>query len=185
MDKFNIINREFDLHLNDFNNLALELKNILENESFSQQNCYNTWQSRFIQIYGKENSKLHLYAIFIQIFYIAHLFIQQFLIRENYSNKKQSKMLQVRFIQSLILNKFSVDISLLNRYFLPFVEILEKKWIDYLVKLKTYTLNYVFEVNVKPEYLFDYLIQQSLKSLLRHSSGEYYTPPFLVKKMVH
>lgn len=185
MDKPNVINREIDLHLHNFNKLVLELENILENESFSQQKCYNEWQSGFERIYGKENINLHLYAIFIQIFYIAHLFILQNLITENYSNKQQSKMLQVRLIQSLIVNKFSVDISLLNRYFLPLVEILEKKWIDYLEKLKAYTLNYVFKAKIKPEYLFDYLIQQGLKSILRHSSGEYYTPPFLVKKMVH
>lgn len=185
LDKSNIINREIDLDLHSFNKLVLELENILERESFSQLNCFNEWQDEFERIYGKQNISLHLYAIFIQIFYIAHLFILQNLIKENYGNNKKSKMPQVRFIQSLILNKFSVDISLLNRYFLPQVEILELKWIDYLKKLKDYTIIYVFEAKIKPEYLFDYLIQQGLKSLLRHSSGEYYTPPFLVKKMVN
>ncbi|MEJ2296525.1 MAG: N-6 DNA methylase, partial [Candidatus Lokiarchaeota archaeon] len=186
MDKSNIINREVDINLHDFNKLVLELENILEDESFSQQSCYNEWQSEFERIYGKETMNIHLYAIFIQIFYIAHLFILQYLVKENYKSiKMQSKMLQVRFIQTLILNKFSVDISLLNRYFLPLVEILENNWIYYLEKLNSYTLKYVFEAKIKPEYLFDYLIQQGLKSLLRHSSGEYYTPPFLVKKMVN
>ncbi|MFX1314326.1 MAG: class I SAM-dependent DNA methyltransferase [Promethearchaeota archaeon] len=43
---------------------------------------------------------------------------------------------------------------------------------------------FIFSLKIQPEYIFDYLIQNILSPIIRHKSGEYYTPPFLVKKMV-
>ncbi|MFX0048692.1 MAG: class I SAM-dependent DNA methyltransferase, partial [Candidatus Hermodarchaeota archaeon] len=37
---------------------------------------------------------------------------------------------------------------------------------------------------ITPEYIFDVLVQNLLSSYIRHKSGEFYTPPFIVKKMV-
>jgi len=42
----------------------------------------------------------------------------------------------------------------------------------------------LFKSNINPEYIFDYFIQEIVSPIFRHKSGEYYTPPFLVKKMV-
>ena len=42
----------------------------------------------------------------------------------------------------------------------------------------------LFGLTMNPIYLFDYLFQKIVSPIFRHKSGEYYTPPILVEKMV-
>ncbi|MBY8989021.1 MAG: N-6 DNA methylase, partial [Candidatus Lokiarchaeota archaeon] len=39
-------------------------------------------------------------------------------------------------------------------------------------------------LDTTPEYIFDVIVQKLLSSYIRHKSGEFYTPPFIVKRMV-
>ena len=185
MDKSNLLKRYKGLNLHKFEKLTLELEEVLDNEVFSQQDCYIEWQRKFEPIYGKEHTNIHLYAIFTQIFYIAHLVIFQLLLKapEKLENN-QSQLVQVRIIQDKFHKEFSTDISFLNPYFLPLISFIKQNKGSFLEKLKNYALEYGLGRDIRSEYLFDYLIQMALKPLLRHSSGEFFTPPFLVKMMV-
>ncbi|GAH32781.1 unnamed protein product, partial [marine sediment metagenome] len=69
-------------------------------------------------------------------------------------------------------------------YFLPFFNVLdniEPKIAESLARIAISGMN---SLDTTPEYIFDIIIQKLLSSYLRHKSGEFYTPPFIVKKMV-
>ena len=185
MDKSNLLNRSEGLNFYKFQKLTLELEEVLEKEGFIQRDCYIEWHRKFEPIYGKEHTNIHLYAIFTQIFYIAHLFIFQLLLKAPEKLEiNQSHFFQVKNVQEEFHKVFSTDISFLNPYFLSLFEFMEQNRVSFLVKLKHYGLKYVLGRDVKSEYLFDYLFQMALKPLLRHISGEFFTPPFLVKMMI-
>jgi hypothetical protein len=185
LKKSNLLNRELSQNFDEFKELALELENILDKEDFSQQDCYIEWHRRFKSVYGKENTNIHLYIIFSQIFYIAHLLVSQLLLKEDKNSEvDHSNVIQMEKIQKHLYKDFSTDISFLNPYFLPLFKFLEENFFLLLDKLKDYILKYILKTSIKPEYLFDYLFQKALKPLLRHILGEFYTPPFLVRMMV-
>ena len=185
MDKSNLLNRSEGLNFYKFQKLTLELEEVLEKEGFIQRDCYIEWHRKFEPIYGKEHTNIHLYAIFTQIFYIAHLFIFQLLLKAPEKLEiNQSHFFQIKNVQEEFHKVFSTDISFLNPYFLSLFEFMEQNRVSFLAKLKQYALKYVLEKDIKSEYLFDYLFQMALKSLLRHTSGEFFTPPFLVKMMI-
>ena len=185
MDKSNLLNRSEGLNFYKFQKLTLELEEVLEKEGFIQRDCYIEWHRKFEPIYGKEHTNIHLYAIFTQIFYIAHLFIFQLLLKAPEKLEiNQSHFFQIKNVQEEFHKVFSTDISFLNPYFLSLFEFMEQNRVSFLAKLKHYGLKYVLGRDVKSEYLFDYLFQMALKPLLRHTSGEFFTPPFLVKMMI-
>jgi len=185
LDKSNLLNRSEGLNFYKLEKLTLELEEVLDKEGFIQRDCYIEWHRKFEPIYGKEHTNIHLYAIFTQIFYIAHLFIFQLLLKAPEKLEiNQSHFFQIKNVQEEFHKVFSTDISFLNPYFLSLFEFMEQNRVSFLAKLKQYALKYVLEKDIKSEYLFDYLFQMALKSLLRHTSGEFFTPPFLVKMMI-
>lgn len=185
LDKLNTLNTNNGINFKEFEKLTIELEVFLDKESYNEQNCFKEWTRTYTSIYGKENTSLQVYTIFTQIFYIIHLFILRYLLnnREN-ARSKQPKLINVKEIQNSFLNEFFTDITFLNLYFLPLIGFLEEKQAFFLEKLTQYTFHNLFNTSIKPEYLFDLLLQRVLNPKLRHYSGEFYTPPFLVKEMV-
>jgi SAM-dependent methyltransferase len=185
LDKFNSLNVNNGINFQEFERLVLELEDILHQEAYHQQNSFKDWSRTFKPIYGKEKINLRIFTIFSQIFYIIHLFIVRYLLNKHENAIYiQDKLIKVKEIQKSFLNEFSSDITFLNNYFLPLIEFLEAKQTSFLEKLTQYTFQHLFNKIIKPEYLFDLLIQRVLSPTLRHNSGEFYTPSFLVKKMV-
>ena len=185
LDKSNLLNTPDELFFLEFNKLTLEIEELLKKEQYDKQTCYNDWQQMFKLIYGKEYLKIHLYTIYAQLYYIAHIFILHFILAGQEKLKmNQSNFVEVKNIQRCLLNEYSTDISFLNPYFLPIIELLKRKNISILDNIKQNTLNCINEAKVKSEFFFDYLFQKVVKPLFRHASGEFYTPPFLVKKMI-
>ncbi|MFW9972864.1 MAG: class I SAM-dependent DNA methyltransferase, partial [Candidatus Odinarchaeota archaeon] len=76
-----------------------------------------------------------------------------------------------------------LDLFRLN-YFDPIFSLSEKENLDFFNSLIWSISNSIFKKDITPEYYFDYLIQKLISPIIRHKSGEYYTPPFLVKMMV-
>ena len=185
MYKPKVINRKMEQDFSIFKEITPEFEEILRKEAFNQQDCYIQWERKFKSIYTKENANLNLYSIFTQIFYIAHLFVFQFILTDHEKlSSEQSFLEQAKIIQKEFLEEFSTDISFLNPYFLPLIDYFDKKNISILNNLKNFVKDNISEMNIKPEYFFDYLFQRAIVPLLRHISGEFYTPPFLVKMMV-
>jgi tRNA1(Val) A37 N6-methylase TrmN6 len=70
------------------------------------------------------------------------------------------------------------------QYFTPILSLFEEEGLSILEDIIYEISNNLFQSKIKPEYIFDYLIQRIISTSFRHKSGEYYTPPFLVKKMI-
>jgi len=70
-------------------------------------------------------------------------------------------------------------------YFKPILSFSVREDASILWELIEILSNHLLNLNIAPEYVFDYLIQKIISSIIRHKIGEYYTPPFLVKRMVH
>ncbi|MFX1307574.1 MAG: class I SAM-dependent DNA methyltransferase, partial [Promethearchaeota archaeon] len=66
----------------------------------------------------------------------------------------------------------------------PIFSLSEKEDLNFFCQLVLTVSNHVFKLDIPSEYFFDYLIQKIISPIIRHASGEYYTPPFLIKQMI-
>ena len=169
----------FEEELQRIETLLLE-KNILQSEN------YQEWYDYFVNIYGKKSTNLQLFSIYALICLISHLFIVRFIF--NHDLKTILKQFSSKFFTNLnndVKEIYNFDISSNLYYFLPVFNILEEKdskRIEDLVKIAITSMN---SLDSSPEYFFDGIVQKLLSSYIRHKSGEFYTPPFIVKRMVH
>jgi tRNA1(Val) A37 N6-methylase TrmN6 len=69
-------------------------------------------------------------------------------------------------------------------YFNPIFALSKEQDLEFFFASIINISKFISKLNIPPEYYFDYLTQKLISPLTRHKSGEYYTPPFLVKKMV-
>ncbi|MHA1748733.1 MAG: HsdM family class I SAM-dependent methyltransferase, partial [Promethearchaeota archaeon] len=67
----------------------------------------------------------------------------------------------------------------------PLLERIEDNEINLYTKILSNIFFKLEDNDIPLNYQFDYLIQNLISSYIRHGSGEFYTPPFLVKKMVN
>ena len=161
------------------------IENILLEKGIPQTDNYKEWYDYFVKIYGKERTNLHLYTINSLICFIAHLFIAKYILNQDldwHSNRFSSKAIEA--INSQIKEKYDFEVLSENNYFLPFFNILnntEPKIAENLAKFAISSMN---SIDTTPEYIFDVIVQKLLSSYIRHKSGEFYTPPFIVKRMV-
>ncbi len=172
----------------DLLNFEKELKiveNILLEKRVPQTDNYKEWYDYFVKIYGKERTNLHLYTINSLICFIAHLFIVKYILNQDldwHSNRFSSKAIEA--INSQIKEKYDFEVLSEYNYFLPFFNIInntEPKIAENLAKFAISSMN---SKDTTPEYIFDVIVQKLLSSYIRHKSGEFYTPPFIVKRMV-
>ncbi|NVM16950.1 MAG: N-6 DNA methylase [Candidatus Lokiarchaeota archaeon] len=161
------------------------IENLLLEKEIQQSENYKEWYGYFVKIYGEENTNFHLYCKYSLIGLIAHLFIAQYLLNQDLNfNIKQFSSKIITSLCNNVKENYDFDISSELYYFLPFFKVLEDtepKILDELVKI---TINSMNLLDISPEYIFDVIVQNLLSSYIRHKSGEFYTPPFIVKRMV-
>jgi SAM-dependent methyltransferase len=157
---------------------------LLKND-IKQSDNYKEWFNYFVKIYGKKHTDVHLYVVFSLIYFIAQLFIVKYVLTQEITF--QSKQFSNNFFKNLkndVKKKFNFEIGNEISYFSPLFEAFEEldpPAFDSLINLIT---DEIFSLDDNPEYIFDSVIQNFLSTYIRHKSGEFYTPPFLVKKMV-
>ncbi|MFX1275817.1 MAG: class I SAM-dependent DNA methyltransferase [Promethearchaeota archaeon] len=150
-----------------------EIEEFLFKKKLKDEIQYNRWQEDYNHIYNEKSINFRLYINHAILYYIGLGFLFKFL----FDKKNKS------FLQEFEINELkNVDLSL--NYFSSITCSLIKEDIDNLTDLIYLIIDQVINLGIKPEYLFDYLVQNMFSSILRHESGEFYTPPFLVKKMV-
>lgn len=170
---------DFEEELQRIETLLLE-KNILQSEN------YQEWYDYFVNIYGKKSTNLKLFSIYTLICLISHLFIVRFILNQDLNTILRH--FPSKFFTSLnnhVKEIYNFDISSNLYYFIPVFNILEEidsKKNEELVKIAITSMN---SLDSTPEYFFDDIVQKLLSSYIRHKSGEFYTPPFIVKRMVH
>ncbi len=126
---------------------------------------FRDWSKAFKSMYGASQVNLELYALHLIIYSLAHQFVHEFLVTKNQFLKSESQELNSYFSPALTLLKYKIkEISFRNSIKKIFIELKKS--------------------SLQPEYYFDYLLQDLLSKKIRHTTGEFYTPPFIAKKMV-
>ncbi|MFX0041623.1 MAG: class I SAM-dependent DNA methyltransferase, partial [Candidatus Hodarchaeota archaeon] len=180
------INKYVDLDLQIINEKLKEFeRNLIKNEIHIDKS-FNKWVTDFKKIYGSEYANLKLYIV-LSLLYLLSLDFIHLLILENDTPlfKQENPMKKYKTIiektETLYKN---IEIFKFD-YFEPILSYDVREEASILRELIEILSNHVFNLNIAPEYLFDYLIQKIISPIVRHKIGEYYTPPFLVKRMVH
>ncbi|MFX0188055.1 MAG: class I SAM-dependent DNA methyltransferase [Candidatus Hodarchaeota archaeon] len=161
------------------------LKDFILKEKINKDNHFKSWYNDFQLIYGPKSVNVELYIIFSLIYFIGHIFIFKFVINKNKSiNYKNINIEFFENCQRFIKENFKC-LNLFNfEYFLPLIKLYENPDFSSYRSLISNLAEYTFNLDINLEYKFDYLIQNIISPIIRHKSGEYYTPPFLVKKMI-
>jgi len=178
-------NNKKELDLNDIKENVKILENILRKNDIYHENEFKEWFNDFKKIYGKKETNLHLYVVFALIYLIGNVFISKFILKNKSLLLDPNKSIKIlkKIKEDIIPNNKNFDIFE-AKYFNPLFSLSEKENLDFFCSLVMKVSNFVFKLNIPPEYFFDYLIQKLISPIIRHKSGEYYTPSFLVKKMV-
>jgi len=176
-------NRRNSISISAFESELDELEQSFSQKSIQDTPAYQSWKETFIQIYSEKAINLRFYIILSLFFFIGRVKLLKR--SEKTSNLViDTTIFQLNFEEKILLTKKVGDISLVY-YYSPLVDRIDIHEITLYSKI----LNNIFikleEINIPLIYQFDYLIQNLISSYIRHGSGEFYTPPFLVKKMVN
>jgi len=178
-------NNKKDLDLSYINENIKVIEKILKNHNIYHENEFKEWLKDFKKIYGTKQTNLHLYVVFALIYLIGHVFISRFILKnknlllDHENSFKISKQVE----EEINSNYINLDLFEIN-YFNPIFSLSEKEELELFNSLIMNIANFIFNLEIPKEFFFDYLIQKLISPIIRHKSGEYYTPPFLVKMMV-
>ncbi|MFX0010996.1 MAG: N-6 DNA methylase, partial [Candidatus Hermodarchaeota archaeon] len=162
------------------------LHEILNKRKIEQDLNYLTWKQKFILIYGKNRTNLRLYISYSLIFLATIVFIFEYITprkeeKEKFWNISSKSLIE---LNNYLRNKKNFDIKNEISYFIPLIEQINEVKPNYINIILNRLEQEIMNYPCAPEYKLDLAFQGILSSELRHGSGEFYTPPFLVKKMI-
>ncbi|MFX1389778.1 MAG: class I SAM-dependent DNA methyltransferase [Promethearchaeota archaeon] len=176
---------ENEFCLTDFLKSIKKLEFVLNNYKIYEKLEYKEWFDEFKEIYSKKEINLNLYIVFASIYLIGYIFVAKEILKKRISIPNVGRLLE--FLQEVEDNindkNNSLNIFELN-YFNPIWRLSNEESLEFFLNSIVKFANFIFQQNISPEYFFDYIIQTLLPINTRHKSGEFYTPPFLVKSMV-
>ena len=176
-------NSKFDFLL--IENEINELEKILFENKINEAAEFKKWQNDFKLIYGSKNTGIQLYITLALLYFIGHYFILKYAFKSTelaYNNR--NFISGIKELQYKIKNKFK-NFDLFNfEYFNPIFSLIENDKLSFFPSVINTLADYLFKLDIEPVYKFDFLIQSIISSIIRHESGEFYTMPFLVEKMV-
>jgi len=156
------------------------------NEKLIENNSnYKQWKDIYIKLYGKENTNIRLYISYGIIFLSSIVFILKYILNK----REEVKILHfsTRYLAKVnesMKKEFEFNFENEISYFSPFIDLLDKIESEYSEYLLELIETQIIKYDCPPEYKLDVAFQGILSPQIRHTSGEFYTPPFLVKKMV-
>ena len=162
------------------------LHEILSKRKIKQDSNYLAWKQKFILIYGKNHTDLKLYISYSLIFLATIAFIFEYILprdeeKEKFYNISSKSLIE---LNKYLKNKKNFEIKNEISYFVPLIEQINEVKPNYINTILNLLEQEIINYPCAPEYKLDLAFQGILSSELRHGSGEFYTPPFLVKKMV-
>jgi len=174
--KFEASMFEGELHL---------IKEFLLSIDVQESENYKEWYAYYVKIYGKKYSNFDLFTIYSLVYLISQLFIVKFVLNQEL-NSNQVKITPgfLNSIPQKVKETFNFNTDIEVRFFSPIINALndlEPEKFDHLIH---YVVERVNLIDSQPEYFFDNTVQNIVHTYIRHKSGEFYTPPFIVKKMV-
>ncbi|NVM46745.1 MAG: N-6 DNA methylase [Candidatus Lokiarchaeota archaeon] len=163
----------------------LIIENLLLEKNTQQSDNYKEWYEYFVNIYGKKHVNLRLYSVHSLLCLIANLFILRYILNQDLKfNLKQFSSIKLSKLNKNVEENYDFQFSGELYYFLPFFNALEDTEFENIEELVKIAISSMNSLSTPPEYIFDVLVQNLLSSYIRHKSGEFYTPPFIVKRMV-
>ncbi|MHA2284109.1 MAG: N-6 DNA methylase [Promethearchaeota archaeon] len=180
-----IFKDKFDLDLNYVNNIISDLEILLDKNNIQSDYRFKKWLSDFRNIYGNKETDIRLYICNSIIYFVGFLFISKYILGEKNKFTNNKTLLEdlnefERKTESTFKNLNIVEFE----YFTPFFSISEREDLTLFTKLILKISDTLFKQEIEPEHIFDFITQKLIPPILKHSSGEYYTPPFLVRRMV-
>jgi len=180
-----IFKDKIDLDLDYVNNTISDLEILLVKINIQNDYQFKQWLKDFQKIYGNKKTDIRLYICNSIIYFVGLLFISNYILDEKKEFTKNHTLLKdlkefERKVGSVLVDHNIVEFE----YFTPLLLISESVDLSLFSNLILKISNSLFKPEIEPEHVFDFITQELLPPILKHSSGEYYTPPFLVKKMV-
>ena len=177
-DRLNSILRLIETKIGDLEEILL--KNDIPNDY-----RFLKWQNDFKIIYGKNKVDLQLYIIHSIYYLMGYSYILEYILPTKNNIQLGDKNPKIFDLIKEKIEKKYPNMHLFEiEYFNPVIELLKDGRLKFLFALLDNITKYILAIDLKPEYFFDYLTHGIISPAIRHKAGEYYTPPFLVKKMV-
>lgn len=179
-------NQNSNNNLEQIKNALTKLENTLISIKFYENEGFIKWQDDFKLIYGTKYTNIKLYLIISLIYFIGQFLIVKYVLRNEKLLQYQKRFeLNFQKIRTHVKREFG-NFNLFDFvYFDPLQELNEKTdsvlYSDLLNKITDLLSN----LDINPEYMFDYFVQEMIPQEIRHKTGEFYTPNFIVKKMVN
>ena len=152
-----------------------DLEKILVDKMFENSNLYNSWRKQFVEIYDEFHTNLRLYLLFSLIYFVGWRIFFNIVKKNEYFYKSDEDLGALIFKINQTNDVFSLS------FFNELIYVVE---IEEIVKYEL-ILNKIFPAKRIPlDIYFDELISKLISPIIRHKSGEFYTPSFLVEKMV-
>lgn len=185
MVKSLILNKKIRLILEEVESELNQFEELLESRKIQQRIEYNKWYKYFVKIYGSKYTNLRLYILFALLYFLGYLFILKFILKCNiFSYFERFTIEKFDNLQDKIKKEYNEKLFFFDDYFSPFFEILEDMNQDSYTKFMNIIDKEIFGLSIPKDYFFNFFIQNFFSNLIRHKSGEFYTPKFLAKKMV-
>ena len=174
-----------DSFINDFQTQIDGLEKLVIKHEIPKNPLYNKWNSKFNNIYGNKSVDERLYTVLSLLNLLSFYFVNEFILKDDEKVDLQKETIEnINEFQEKINNSF-ISIKIFEfEFFNPLYSLFDNEFLTYISSLAKNVFNYFLSINIPPEYFFDYIIQNFIPSIIRHKTGEFYTPPFLVKKMV-
>lgn len=174
--------KDLDLHF--INEKLTNLVNILNKNEINNESEFKNWLNDFRKIYGYKHTDVRLYLASALLYFISYSFISRFILNLNNFSYKTPFFKNTIETEDKIKREYqNINIFDLN-YFDPLLSLAQREDLSQFDEILFEISNLIFNLNIEPEFLFDFLIQKIISPTIRHKSGEFFTPPFLVKRMV-
>ncbi|MHA1458922.1 MAG: N-6 DNA methylase [Promethearchaeota archaeon] len=161
------------------------IKEFFLSRDIQESENYKEWYVYYVKIYGKKYTNFDLFTIYSLVYLISQLFIAKFVLNQEInSNQVKITPSYLKSIPQKVKESFSFNSDIEVRFFTPIIDVLKDLETEKFDQLIAHVVERVNLIDTQPEYFFDDTIQRIVHSYIRHKSGEFYTPPFIVKKMV-
>ncbi|MBD3196061.1 MAG: N-6 DNA methylase [Candidatus Lokiarchaeota archaeon] len=187
MSKAKISADAISLFTKEISNIQDSIQNCLKKDGFFDQKLFRIWEKKYSNIYGKEVINSDLYIRLAILYHFGYTLLFYFKITNSDDIKKYNQFENYEFsqIQKAIKTKITFYNSISIDYFEIFNKILEPNLLGKIINSQFRIINSLKEYKIPKEYIIDSLIQGLIPAVIRHNTGEYYTPPFLTKKMIN
>jgi len=161
------------------------IKEFLVSIDIQESENYKEWYTYYVKIYGKKYTNFDLFIIYSLVYLISQLFIVKFVLNQDI-NSNQVKITPgfLNSIPQKVKERFNFNGDIEVQFFSPIINALKDLGTKKFDQLILYVVERVNLIDIQPEYFFDDTVQNIIQANIRHKSGEFYTPPFIVKKMV-